>query len=395
MKKSPAGETGLRGYGKSDRFAVLWKTEMSRIMLVDDEQPVRKYLSVVLEANGYDVFTATDGNDALAQLEETRVDLIVADMNMPVMDGLQFLEKLASERISRAPVLMMSGSAGLQEKVRCYQLGVYDFIDKPEENAVFLKRIENGLKIGEMMKFNDNIRVELQISRKLQKYLFPEPVMSDKGVGFSVYFRQLFDIGGDLYDYIYLRNGKVIFIVADVSGHSISAALYTAIVKMVFRNALRDEETPAGILSIMNRELSATLPVELFVTMFCGIIDPETGMLSYSNAGHPKPYLASAGRVTEIPGNDSFLGPIKGASYRDFSIRLKAGDSLMVYTDGLTDSIKNCGADLSVEKIAGVLRDNSGAAILDGVGKLFSDYQMDFMDDCTMMFISYSGHHSL
>src|SRR4030043_184183 len=215
-----------------------------KIMIIDDEKPIRKLLSKVLSGSGYDVVTASNGKEALEKIEAVSVDLIMLDMNMPEMDGLHFLRTVRENDITHVPVLMISGEANPENIVESYKLGVYDFIRKPEQTEVILKRVENGLKIGEIINFNEFIRVELLMARKLQKYLFPDPAAKTERVNINTWSLPLSDIGGYLYDYVLFRDDRVVFFVADVSGHSISAALYTAIVKMVFRNALQKTEIP-------------------------------------------------------------------------------------------------------------------------------------------------------
>lgn len=183
-----------------------------RILIVDDEENIRRFLSRILEREGYSVIVAENGLDAIGILEKQNVDLIVLDMNMPVMNGLEFLEKNREDEISAVPVLMMSGSLDTNHRLESYRLGVYDFIRKPEENEVFLKRIENGLKMGEMKHFNDFIKIELLMAQKLQKYLFPDPVLDSGPLKIFNWSRPLSDIGGDLYDFIVLRNGKILFL---------------------------------------------------------------------------------------------------------------------------------------------------------------------------------------
>jgi sigma-B regulation protein RsbU (phosphoserine phosphatase) len=167
--------------------------------------------------------------------------------------------------------------------------------------------------------------------------LIPDYISDD--VDIHCWSQPLSDIGGDLYDYIHFRNDSIMFFVADVSGHSISASMFTAIVKMVFRNAVKETEDPGKIMTIVNQELAANLPVESFVTMFCGIIESTTGVLKYANAGHPNPYIINSKGHRQLPGSDPFLGPIKDVVYPTYDAVMEKGDSLFIFTDGLEDVI--------------------------------------------------------
>jgi sigma-B regulation protein RsbU (phosphoserine phosphatase) len=308
-----------------------------KIMLIDDEEQVRKTMAAILARSGYDVVLSSDGADALERLKEAAPDLIILDMHMPRMDGLAFLRRLHAGKGLPAPVLMVTGSTDPSLKVESYNLGVYDFINKPEQTEVMLKRIENGLKIGDIIHFNEFIKVELMMAKKLQTFLFPPPDIETERFVIRTIARPLSDIGGDLYDYIDFRDGRVIFVVADVSGHSISAALYTAIVKMIFNRAIKKSDSPAEIVGHMNNELSGNIPVESFVTLFCGLIDFSSSVLRYCNAGHPAPLLYSGGALFELEGSDSFIGPIRDASFHDYIHPIHGGDHICLFTDGVVD----------------------------------------------------------
>jgi sigma-B regulation protein RsbU (phosphoserine phosphatase) len=359
------------------------------ILIIDDEAHIRKMLNKVLSRAGYKVFEAGDGEEALELLDEISADLIILDMNMPRMDGITFLKHYERHR-TYAPVLMMSGSDDVQQRIECYRLGVYDFISKPEENEVILKRIENGLKIGEMIDFNESIKIELFMAKKLQKYLFPESSLSTKTVDVDIYSRPYADIGGDLYDYILFRDGEIIFFVADVSGHSISASLFIAIVKMIFRNAIKVTTDPRRIMEIMNTELSENLPMESFVTMFCGLLGADGKKLVYANAGHPCPYVLSDRGGERLEGNDSFLGPIKNAEFESYEKELKTGETLFIYTDGLVDSLEQNDPEEGKQFFLDVLthEGSDGKKKFEQLKEKFSHENMQIMDDCTLMMVS-------
>ncbi len=308
-----------------------------KVLVIDDEEMIRKLMTDILNQTGYEPLSAADGASAVALLEQNRVDLIILDMNMPQMDGLEFLHYTNEHRLTHAPVLMFSGMSDKETMLECYGLGVYDFIKKSEQLEIMLKRIENGLKIGEMIHFNEFMRVELETARKFQKYLYPESALSAPGIEMAVHIQLMSGIGGDLYDYIKFMDGRIIFFVADVSGHSISAAMYTAMVKMMFRKALKESEKPGDILTRLNREVSENLPVESFITIFCGLLDPAGKTLHYANGGHPRPYIFTGGKAAVLEGHDSFLGPIKDAKFITFTANTTAWDGMIVFTDGIFD----------------------------------------------------------
>lgn len=361
------------------------------ILIVDDEEHIRTFMCDLLSQNNYEPLAAQDGEAAIAILERIRVDLIMLDMNMPKMDGIAFLRHIRANKITSAPVLMLTGSYDKTTMLECYKLGVYDFIKKPEELEIMLKRIENGLKIGELIYFHEFIQLELDTARKFQKYLYPDPAMSDTHSRIKVIFRPLSDIGGDFYDYIKFRDKRLLFCVADISGHSISAAMYIAMLKMMFRKAIKELDNPGDILTQLNREIAENLPVETFVTMFCGLVDPSKTTLHYANAGHPFPYFMKNGIPSPLEGHDQFLGPIKNARFSTFTASIAGWEGLFIYTDGLLDIGTQNNGNYGIAQLYNSL--NQSDATLgekfENIKSYLSSPSTKINDDCTMMMIEF------
>jgi sigma-B regulation protein RsbU (phosphoserine phosphatase) len=233
------------------------------------------------------------------------------------------------------------------------------------------------------------MKVELFMAKKLQKYIFPEPEYISDDLDIYSWNLPLSDIGGDLYDYIHFRNDSILIFVADVSGHSISASMFTAIVKMVFRNAIKNSENPGDIMTIVNHELAANLPVESFVTMFCCLIDCVTGEIKYSNAGHPKPYIIGKERTLELGENDPFLGPIKDMKYTTHNALLEKDELLFIYTDGLLDIIDDEYHQVDLGRFTGRLtgKEFHGRDSFNELTADISNEKLIRSDDCSVMII--------
>jgi len=361
-----------------------------KILVIDDEKNVRDVMARILGREGYQVLLAEDGEEALSILDEETTDLIMLDMNMPRMNGLEFLRRINEQRKQAAPVLMVTGDTDNRLRAESYRLGVYDFISKPEEIEVLLKRVENGLKIGEVLRFNESIRMELMIARKLQQYLFPDASFENRAVRINARTKPLSDVGGDLYDFVQFRDGRVIFFVADVSGHGIAGAIFTALVKMGFRNALHSSEDPGAILTRMNNDLCNNLPVESFVTMFCGVVDPTEDVMRYANAGHPRPYIVKSGNISYLEGSDPFLGPVRDFSYLTRSISLRDMDSLVVYTDGTQDIYDTSGNHVTEEFFRNLVSKNlPGDKWIQNFMDTVDGREFRVIDDCTVMFLEF------
>ncbi|HVR44622.1 MAG TPA: GAF domain-containing SpoIIE family protein phosphatase [Thermoanaerobaculia bacterium] len=169
-------------------------------------------------------------------------------------------------------------------------------------------------------------------------------------------------IGGDFYDFLITADRRLQFCIGDVSGKGIPAALMMAVVKTLFRALSRVESTPEAITAAVNRQLSRDIDPTMFASAFYGSLALDTGMLEYSNAGHNPPLLLRAsGRVETIPSRPGVvLGVVKDFGYALDSILLDPGDTICLYTDGLSEA-RNADEELfSVERLREVLERNRG-----------------------------------
>ncbi len=358
------------------------------ILIIDDDEHFRKFMFRLLDSE-YHVVDAASAEDARSIVKSISINLIILDMFLPGLNGIDFLNELRENHVTDVPVLIMSGAGDPDLVVQSFKMGVYDYIQKPERVEVILRRIENGLKIGKMLRFNEEIRSELQMARHIQKLMMPEDRYDGDLVRIRWWMYPLTDVGGDMFDYILFRDGRVVFYVADVVGHSISAALYTMMVKMLFHNTVKITDKPGRILTIMNDELNETFPLGSFVTLFCGVLDPVKEQLEYASAGHEYPLLMSGDGPVELDKNQVILGPRKNIDYVTEKVEFKKGEALFAFTDGLIDKMDEKGTMMGKEPVKEVL--NNGSSYEERFSSLI-DLAMDetkyaIYDDCTIMYI--------
>jgi sigma-B regulation protein RsbU (phosphoserine phosphatase) len=174
-----------------------------------------------------------------------------------------------------------------------------------------------------------------------------------------------------LYDYFLLPNGKLCLAIGDVSGKGVPAALFMAVTRTLIRASAEDETDPAAIVTRVNNRLAENNPNLMFVTLLLGVLDLDTGELQWANAGHPPPLLIGAdGAVREMPGRS---GPACGVqedlNYRGLTTRLQPGETLVGYTDGVTDAADAGGVQYGLERMIGVLsrQDATAARLTEGL----------------------------
>lgn len=254
--------------------------------------------------------------------------------------------------------------------------------------------------LTETTKAKERMESELKIARTIQMSFLPKrfpPFPDIRQFELHAALDPALEVGGDLFDFFLLEDGRLLFLVGDVSGKGVPAALFMAVTKTLVKGIAELEDTPAAILDRVSRELLVDNEAMLFVTMFLGILDYNTGQLIYSNAGHNPPVLLRGGRADWLPlPRGLFLGVMEDAVYRNMTTTLEKDDRLVVYTDGVTEAVDESGALYSNQRLLDVVSGLSaqGAkqmseALVDSVCRFAGNAPQ--ADDITVLTIHYLG----
>lgn len=194
---------------------------------------------------------------------------------------------------------------------------------------------------------------ELDIAREIQLSLLPDPSVACPVSAINASAR---DLSGDFYDYFRRADGRWCFALGDVSGKGVTAALLMAKTCSLFRCLGKRLDAPEAIVEILNDELAATSVRGMFVTLVAGVLDTETGTVTFVNAGHPPPlHVDRSGHAVTVPGASTPLGVVEGMSFETCTVSL-AGGALYLYSDGVTEARSADGAELGTEGLADRLR---------------------------------------
>jgi len=235
---------------------------------------------------------------------------------------------------------------------------------------------------------------ELKTASTIQRRLLPEPPKGIPGYTFVGANRPCRTVSGDYYDFVVRPDGKVYFVIADVSGKGITAGLMMAGLQAAFRIYAKSDPAPGDLVSMLNVTLKENLPQSKFVTLFLGRLDTKTGLIEYANAGHTPPLWIARDGVTELGETDLLLGIVTKADYTQRTLQLDRGDSLILFTDGVTeaeDSNGNeFGSSIVMEKLktyhgspAGVIANLVDEAVISHVGEVEA-----LGDDVTIVVVS-------
>jgi sigma-B regulation protein RsbU (phosphoserine phosphatase) len=322
-------------------------TAKGSILIVDDTPANLRLLSQMLAEQGYHVRPVLDGPLALAAVRADPPDLILLDIRMPEMDGYQVCEHLKADAQTRdIPIIFISALDATQDKVRAFHTGGVDYVTKPFQAAEVLARVETHLALRELQKqlvdANDRMAQELSLAGEVQASFLPRELPRFSGWQLAATLQPARQASGDFYDLISLPNGQLGIVMADVSDKGAGAALYMALSCTLIRTyALEHPGQPELVLSAVNRRILKDCSARQFVTVFYGILDPVTGMLVYSNAGHCRPLHFRTGDdkdVHELVGTGIPLGIFEDQTWGQATARLDPGDVLVLYTDGVTEA---------------------------------------------------------
>ncbi len=193
-------------------------------------------------------------------------------------------------------------------------------------------------RLEEEARERERVAQELKVARRIQQASLPKEVPELEGWQISPYYQPAREVGGDFYDFHLLSEGRLGLVVGDATGKGVPAALVMATTCGMLRLAAQSYSSPGVMLQRVNEALVADIPSSTFVTCFYAILEPESGLLSYANAGHDLPYLWHGGEAEELRARGMPLGLMPGMSYEEKEIVFDAGDSALFYSDGLVEA---------------------------------------------------------
>jgi len=326
------------------------KKPAERILVADDDATSRKLLVRILSGAGYSCTQVSDGIEALASLHAEPPSLLLLDFDMPGMDGAEVLKQLrqdADGSIAQLPTIMLTGHGGEESEVLCLEAGADDFVTKPINQAVLRARIETQLRLrslriqlqaqnDELEAWRHNLERDLAAARLTQQSLIPQKPPSLPGWDIAACYRPVIQVGGDIYGWLRMADGRTLFWIADATGHGASAALLTTLAKLLFHHGSVEQKEPVEIMEAVNNDFRSIFGARSFMTAMCVALDPATGRGSVVGAGHPPLLVARNGGPTEaIFSSAPPLGLLERSEFVETTIDLEPGDAFFLYTDGL------------------------------------------------------------
>lgn len=338
------------------------------ILVVDDEDDVPSLFTQLfrrdVRAGRYELHFACTGVEALDVLANgSQFDLIITDINMPDMNGLELLDEVV-DAYPELRSVVLSAYGDMRNIRKAMNRGAFDFVTKPVDFDDLRHTIERTL--NHVRQWRDatasrdelvSLRRELDIAAHMQQSILP--ITFPQSETYSVHARMepARSVGGDFYDVMRLEDDKIGLVVADVAGKGVPAAMLMMSARTLLKGAAIGICDPGLVLAEVNDLLTESNELRMFVTAFYGVYDPSSGELLYANAGHdPALVLTPAGDVWPLPSSGGIaLGLRSGLAYTTATCLVEPGSSVFMYTDGVVEAFDAYDRPFGLDRLREVL----------------------------------------
>jgi serine phosphatase RsbU (regulator of sigma subunit) len=316
----------------------------SLVLIVEDHPTSRKILESMLKGR-YSVVAAADGQEAVSLAASRQPDIVLLDIELPEMDGFETLRHLRSYALDPSvPVIFLTGRADDESREKGLEAGAVDYLTKPYNKSELSIKVRNHLALHkarkEIERANRMMSLEMEMASQLQLSLLPRELPASERLDVRVIYRPSSVASGDFYDVFETDNGRVGFCQVDVSGHGVRSAMIGAMFKMAFHSLARGGNSPSEVLGRINDQMYDLIPEEEYLSVFYGVIDLDLLELTFTNGGHPSPYLYRKrnGTIEELSAGGMVVGAFPGVVYDESCLALETDDRILLYTDGVSEA---------------------------------------------------------
>ena len=383
---------------------------MIKILSVDDELDLEllltQYFRRKIRKGEYEFYFAHNGVEAMQMLlQHPDIDIVLSDINMPEMDGLTLLKKIKDRNNPALKVVMVSAYGEMSNIRQAMNNGAFDFATKPIDLEDLERTIEKAREEIEFVKQSQkehgqlvDLKADLSLAAEVQSAILPNkfPPFPDVASEVDIHatIKPAKDVGGDFYDFFRIDDDHLGFVIADVSGKGVPAALFMTMSYTLLRFTGTRSLTPITTVSQSNDMLSKESFDSMFVTVFYGVYCISTGEMRYVNAGHNPPYIIKVnGNVDVLPNSNNIcMGVTEGFPYQESILELEKGDMLVTFTDGVTeacDPSNNLYGEGRLESLLATLRDNTTQEVTSAIDNAVNAHAngAEQSDDITIMAI--------
>ena len=311
-----------------------------------------------IRAGRYEFVFAGNGVEALEKLAaDSTIDMVLSDINMPQMDGLTLLEQIPDVNPNLRAVII-SAYGDMQNIRTAMNRGAFDFVTKPVDFDDLQVTVDRTLQhIEEWRAALDSrdklvaLQNELDVASKMQQSILPTSFPKNDSYDTFGTMHPALDVGGDFFDVVRLQDEQVGLAIADVSGKGVPAALFMMSSRTLLKGTAISFHDPGQVLSEVNELLQEDDTESMFVTMLYAVYDPQSGVFTYASGGHDAPLLVrpdGSSELLPLTGGIA-LGVLPGFEYRQTTHQLQPGETIVLYTDGVTEAMDHDGTLFGVD----------------------------------------------
>ena len=340
-----------------------------KILVVDDEPDLEPLLLQrmrrAIRAGRYEFVFAGNGLEALQKLDQDEeIDMVLSDINMPQMDGLTLLEQIPDVNPNIRSVII--SAYGDMKNIRtAMNRGAFDFVTKPidfkdlqvtiDRTLIHVEELRDALMARDKLVTLQN---ELDVASNIQQSILPTELPRESDYQMFGSMKSARNVGGDFFDVVRLPDRRVGLAIADVSDKGVPAALFMMSTRTLLKGAAIGAINPGDVMETVNQLLCEDNEAAMFVTLLYAVFDPETGRLTYANGGHNPPLIVHADNTSTLlpPTEGLALGLLPDYEYQQKTVTVEPGESLILYTDGVTEAMNADEEEFGVERLQQIFK---------------------------------------
>lgn len=401
-----------------------------KILVADDDPISLKVLEKTLLKWGHDVTLARDGAEAWSKLEQESFPLVVSDWMMPEVDGIELVKRIRrregrSDGQSYTYIILLTAKSTKDELVEGMEAGADDYMVKPFDASELNSRVRAGERIirleqsldqrnqelqsasDEIAQANEKMRMDLEAAARIQRGLLPANFPDTPVVKFSLFFEPCEELAGDILNVFRLDEAHVGLYVLDVSGHGVPSALLSVALhhlmspvmeqSYLLKRPIEDNpgyviNPPVAVAGHLNHQYPIQDDIGLYFTLLYGLLDLETRVFRYVQAGHPAPVHVAANKPAGLVESEGGLpiGFLDNFQYVENAVKLDPGDRIYIYSDGIYE-VMNAKAEMfGQERFAESLSQARDVELDESLTQAFQDIKRwngdsRLEDDVTML----------
>lgn len=307
----------------------------ARVLVIDDTKDLRAYMARILEQAGFETEQAENGHKGLQLLSSEPVDLVITDLMMPEVSGIDVIKEIRKNSLLRTlPVILLTARAGDETRQEVREAGADVCLTKPFHDLEMIAAVKNLLWLKSREKV---LARELSIARQLQRNLLPEDLPQTDRFRLGARLLPFEQVAGDLFDVNSLSDGRLAVFVGDVTGHGVSSAMISAMIKLAFHTACPGSADARTILERMNSLLFGRTG-GLLASAVVAVLDDKRSRLDSAYAGHPPVIFCRNGKCSYREGGGLLLCAEPAGVVWSEILDLERGDRIIIYTDGVVDT---------------------------------------------------------